>query len=432
MRICDLDPDWPGDAYEEHWPRLRDIGNVVLESHHRTKSGRLFSVELVANYFEYDGKGYNLTLARDISEAKATEAALRDSERKFRTLAENSPDLIIRYDRDYRRVYVNPAYTTLFRMPAEQALVQEPGEGWFGDIGVEAYQDMLRSVMATGARAESFLSWQQPGSAPKHYVFHAVPEYDADGTVLRVLTIGRDITALKEAERNLRESRSQLRELAARQHTAREEERKHIARELHDELGQFLTALRMSVSLLRVRFGQDNPALTEHAKGMTQLVDRNIQVVRNVAASLRPVALDMGIQAALEWLVDEFGRHAGIASALLVVDEHIVLDDYSQTAIFRIVQESLTNVARHAAASQVTVTLDSSDEYCQVTVQDDGVGFDPGEVGKSSLGLVGMRERVLMVGGEIDIDSVRGRGTTVVVRVPLGTPSGHEAEASPD
>jgi signal transduction histidine kinase len=237
--------------------------------------------------------------------------------------------------------------------------------------------------------------------------------------------LARNVTALKEAEQNLRE-------LAARQHTAREEERKHIARELHDELGQFLTALRMSVSLLRVRFGQDNPALTEHAKGMTQLVDRNIQVVRNVAASLRPAALDMGIQPALEWLVDEFRRHACIAASLLVVEENIVLDDDSQTAIFRIVQESLTNVARHAAATEVTVTLDTSDAYCQVTVQDDGVGFDPGQVGKSSLGLVGMQERVLMVGGAIDIASARGRGTTVVVRVPLGAPCAHEAQARPD
>jgi signal transduction histidine kinase len=364
----------------------------------------------------------NRCLRQEIEEREQAEAALRDSERKFRTLAENSPDLIIRYDRDWRRVYVNPAYTALFKTSAEQAPLPEPG---FGDAGMAAYQHMLRSVMATGERAESFLTCRQPGAAPRHYVFHAVPEYDVDGTVVRVLTIGRDVTALKEAEQNLRE-------LSARQHTAREEERKHIARELHDELGQFLTALRMSVSLLRVRFGQDNPALTEHAKGMTQLVDRNIQVVRNVAASLRPAALDMGIQPALEWLVDEFRRHAGIAATLLVVDESIVLDDDSQTAIFRIVQESLTNVARHAAAGEVTVTLDSSDAYCQVTVQDDGVGFDPGQVGKSSLGLVGMRERVLMVGGAIDIDSVPCRGTTVVVRVPLGVPSAHEAQAQPD
>ena len=356
---------------------------------------------------------------------------LRESERKFRTLAENSPDLLIRYDRACRRVYVNPAYTTMFGMSEEQALTRELGEGWYGGVGVQVYEDMLRSVMATGVRAESFMTWKRPGSTPAHFIFHIVPEYDVDGTVVRVLTIGRDITPLKEAERSLQESRSQLRELAARQHTAREEERKHIARELHDDLGQFLTALRMSVSLLRVRFGQDNPALTAHAKGMTELVDRNIQVVRNVAASLRPVALDMGIQPALEWLIDDFAGHAGIAATLLVEDDTIALDEDSETTVFRIVQESLTTVARHAGASQVTVTLDSTGEVCLVTVRDDGVGFNPTRVCKTSLGLLGMRERVWMVGGDIEIDSAPGRGTTVVVRVPLGKRSGQSPRAVP-
>ncbi len=421
MRIADLDPDWSDEIYRERWPRLRELGNVLIRSQHRTKQGALFSVELIANYFDYDGVGYNLSLVRDISEAKAIEAALRDSERKFRTLAENSPDLLIRYDRNCRRVYVNPAYTILFDVSAEQAMTRELDDGWFGGIGVEAYKDMLRRVMATGTRAESSMTWQRPGAGLVHFIFHMVPEYDVDGTVVHVLTVGRDITALKDAEARLEESRSQLRELAARQHSAREEERKHIARELHDELGQFLTALRMSVALLRVRFGQDNPALTEHAKGMTELVDRNIQVVRNVAASLRPAALDMGIQSALEWLVDEFAGRAGASSTLVVQNGDIVLNEYTGTTIFRIVQESLTNVARHAGASRVTVTLGTSGASCQVVVRDDGVGFDPGEVCKKSLGLVGMRERVLMVGGEIEIASARGAGTTVIVRVPLDT-----------
>jgi PAS domain S-box-containing protein len=356
---------------------------------------------------------------------------LRESERKFRTLAENSPDLLIRYDRACRRVYVNPAYTTFFAMSEEEALARELGEGWYGGLGLQVYEDRLRSVMATGVRAETSMTWNKPGSTPVHFIFHIVPEYDMDGTVVHVLTIGRDITPLKEAERCLQESRSQLRELAARQHTAREEERKHIARELHDELGQFLTALRMSVSLLRVRFGQDNPALTAHAKGMTELVDRNIQVVRNVAASLRPVALDMGIQPALEWLVDDFAAHAGISATLLVEDDTIVLDEDSETTVFRIVQESLTNVARHADASCVTVTLDSSGEYCLVTVQDDGVGFNPTRIRKTSLGLLGMRERVWVVGGDIEIDSAPGKGTTVVVRVPLGRRAGQSPRAVP-
>jgi PAS domain S-box-containing protein len=409
MRASDLDPGWSG---------LHSADDVVSESQHRTKDGSAFFVEVRANHFDYGGRGYNLMLVHDISASKAAEAALRESERRFRTLAENSPDLIVRYDLDCRRLYVNPAYTALFGVPEAEMLAREPGERWYGDLSAQAYRDVLRGVMATGRRAEKVMSWHMPGAAPAHYVFHVVPEFDMDGTVQRVLTIGRDITAFKEAERELRESRHQLRELAARQHTTREEERKHIARELHDELGQFLTALRMKISLLRVRFGDNDPDLVEHAKSMTELVDRNLQVVRHVATSLRPAALDMGIQSALEWLVGDFAGHVGIACTLDVADRDVTLDEICGTTIFRVVQESLTNVARHADASRVAVTLDSEGGFCRVTVGDDGKGFDPARSRTSSLGLLGMRERVLMVGGELDIDSAPGRGTTLVVRVP--------------
>jgi PAS domain S-box-containing protein len=418
MHASDLHSGWSRDAYRQRWARLRDVGNVMTELQHRTKDGRLFFAELGENYFEYGGQGYNLTLMRDISASQAAESALRESECKFRTLAENSPDLIVRYGLDCRRLYVNPAYTAFFHVSVEDALAGEPGAPWYGDTSVAAYKDMLRQVMATGVRAEKFMTWHMPGAAPVHYHFHIVPEYGTDGAVQRLLTIGRDITAIKEAERELRESRVQLRELAARQHKAREEERKHIARELHDELGQFLTALRMKISLLRVRFGEHDAELTAHAKSMTELVDRNLQVVRDVAASLRPGALDMGLQSALEWLVADFAGHVGIACVLDVIDREVDLDEMNATAIFRIVQESLTNVARHAGASRVTVTLDSEGAFCRVTVCDDGKGFDPGLTRRTSLGLLGMRERVLMVGGELDIDSAPGRGTTLVVRVP--------------
>lgn len=418
MHASDVHPVWSRDAYRQRWARLRDAGNVMTELEHRTKDGRLFFAELGENYFEYGGQGYNLTLMRDISASRVAESALRESECKFRTLAENSPDLIVRYDLDCRRLYVNPAYTAFFHVSVEDALAGEPGAPWYGDTSVAAYKHMLRQVMATGARTENFMTWHMPGAAPVHYLFHIVPEYGTDGAVQRLLTIGRDVTAIKEAERELRESRVQLRELAARQHKAREEERKHIARELHDELGQFLTALRMKISLLRVRFGEHDAELTAHAKSMTELVDRNLQVVRDVAASLRPGALDMGLQSALEWLVADFAGHVGIACVLDVIDREVDLDEMNATAIFRIVQESLTNVARHAGASRVTVTLDSEGAFCRVTVCDDGKGFDPGLTRRTSLGLLGMRERVLMVGGELDIDSAPGRGTTLVVRVP--------------
>lgn len=231
--------------------------------------------------------------------------------------------------------------------------------------------------------------------------------------------IGRNITALKDTERRIEESHAQLRELIAQRETAREEERKHIARELHDELGQFLTALRMNVSLLRVQFGKTNAALMSHLRNMTELVDRNIQVVRNVASALRPAALDMGVPSALEWLVEQFSRNTGIPCDLHAIEDEIVLGEDSGMAVFRMVQESLTNVARHAKAKRVTVTLRRKRNHYQLEVRDDGRGFDPDRVGKKSMGLVGLRERALMLGGEVSISSALGQGTALEVRIPF-------------
>ena len=431
MHVAQLECDGSSALLAARWGRERSQGASTAPSRHRAKDGRTFPVELSCNYFEYKGNAYCLTLARDITERKAAEAALRESEWKFRTLAENSPDMIVRYDSACRRVYVNPACAKATGFSADRQMPHVPDGRWRSDISAGRYVEMLRQVMESETAIESMQTWPEASGRVAHYISHLVPEYDMDQRVRGVLTIWRNITALKEAKAGLEESRQQLRALAARRDQTREEERKHIARELHDELGQTLTALRMNVSLLRVRFGADNPALMEHARNMTELVDRNIQVVRNVAASLRPVALDMGIQPALEWLIDDFGRHAGIAATLLVEDATIALDEDSETTVFRIVQESLTNVARHAGASQVTVTLDSTGEVCLVTVQDDGVGFNPTRVCKTSLGLLGMRERVWMVGGDIEIDSAPGRGTTVVVRVPLGKRSGQSPRAVP-
>ncbi|WP_154671760.1 AAA family ATPase [Paraburkholderia sprentiae] len=186
-----------------------------------------------------------------------------------------------------------------------------------------------------------------------------------------------DLTERKEAEHRLRESYEMLRELTSRRETAREEERKHIAREMHDELGQHLTALRMRASMLALQFGKDLPALAEQAQALTALVDNTMRVVRGVIASLRPAALDAGIVAALEWLAAEFNHNLCTVCRLLVQDENLVLNEDRAIVLFRVVQEALTNVARHAAASQVTITLERTPDSCVLEVRDDGQGFDP-------------------------------------------------------
>ena len=228
-----------------------------------------------------------------------------------------------------------------------------------------------------------------------------------------------DLTERKEAEHRLRESYEMLRELTSYRETAREEERKHIAREMHDELGQHLTALRLKSSILRMQLGNDRPELAEQTQALISLVDETMRVVRGVIASLRPAALDAGIAAALEWLAAEFNRNGRTVCHLHLHDENIVVSEDRAIVLFRLVQEALTNVARHAAASRVNIALERTPDACLLEVCDDGRGFDVLATRKKSFGLAGMEERVLMLGGVIDVISSPGAGTTIKVRLPV-------------
>jgi len=225
----------------------------------------------------------------------------------------------------------------------------------------------------------------------------------------------------RAVEDGLAATRQQLRELVALNEATREEERKHIAREVHDELGQVLTALRMDMSLLGMRHGPQDAALHAEVQSMKILVDRAILGVRNVATHLRPVALDMGLVPAIEWLCQEFAR-TNVLPCTLDAQGTLALDESRAVVIFRIVQESLTNITRYARASAVTVTLSRRGHDLWLEVRDDGCGFDVDAAGqKGSFGLLGMRERAIALGGCLDIASAPGRGTLVVLTIPFTT-----------
>jgi signal transduction histidine kinase len=217
----------------------------------------------------------------------------------------------------------------------------------------------------------------------------------------------------------LHESYEALRELMILRETAREDERKRIAREIHDELGQQLTALRMGISTLQILFAPENPALKEHIHKMLFITDRTMQVVREVMTSLRPAAIDAGIVGALEWLAAKCSRDGTFVCHLHLPDCEIEVDEAQATALFRIAQEALTNIVRHADAREVTVELRQVGEYFILEVHDDGSGFDPVAVPRNSFGLAGMRERVVILSGEITVESSRGNGTVIKVRLPV-------------
>lgn len=242
---------------------------------------------------------------------------------------------------------------------------------------------------------------------------------DADGKLYCVGAV-LDISETKQKEAQLRRSKQRLRALVAHREQAREEERAHIAREVHDELGQQLTALRMDVTMLKLRYPDGGPDFDAHIQRMKKAIDSCIVSVRQVATSLRPAVLDMGLVAAVDWLLKNFSDRTDIAAALKPPVEDLTLDDARATTVFRVLQESLTNIVRHAQATRVEVHIRRDENTLYISVADNGRGFDPQVVrNKRGYGLMGMRERVLVFGGEVRFDTRIDRGTTVRIAIPL-------------
>ena len=224
---------------------------------------------------------------------------------------------------------------------------------------------------------------------------------------------------LKASEASLRESETRLQELAGFLQTVREEERGRIARELHDELGQALTALRIDIGWLRTRCAPLGEAAVKRIGDAHTLVERTIDSLRRISEGLRPGMLDvLGLAAAVEHHVSQFGERTGLAVSLTMNQDEFEIDDARATTIFRLVQETLTNVSRHARASRVAVAISQGEGEIQVSVEDDGCGFDP-DNRRRTFGLLGMAERVKILGGEIDIRSRPGHGTKVLATLPL-------------
>jgi PAS domain S-box-containing protein len=230
----------------------------------------------------------------------------------------------------------------------------------------------------------------------------------------------RDITARIAAEDALRRSKDELQALGAAAHMTREQEKSRISRELHDELGQLLTMLQMDVAWCKEKLPYGNDALEARLERMEGLLKSTIAATRRIAADLRPLMLDdLGLVPSLEWLVENFTQRTGIACRLAVAEHDVALPKAHATAVFRIVQESLTNIAKHAHASHAEIAIASRGDGLVVRVTDDGVGFSTAAPRKpNSFGLFGLRERASLMGGEATIRSTPGEGTTVEVTVP--------------
>lgn len=224
----------------------------------------------------------------------------------------------------------------------------------------------------------------------------------------------------EQAEAALRQSQEELRQLASYQERIKEDERKRIAREIHDELGQNLLALRIDIAMLHARTATTHPRLNKKVHSVLDHIDSTMKAMRAIINNLRPTVLDLGLNAAIEWQVKEFQRRTGIVCELEMTDKDLSIDDNRATALFRILQESLNNVFRHARATKAQIVVERDGDTLRMKVADNGVGIFPGCRRKAnSFGLVGIKERVSSLGGSMAIETAQDAGTSLTVAIPL-------------
>jgi PAS domain S-box-containing protein len=419
LTVSDIDPDFTPEQRMVLFGKIAGEGGACFESRHRRCDGSIFPVEIRTALVEHQGEAYIVVLARDITEEKRAGESIAAREREFRSLAESLPDSIVRYDPNGVIVYINRSLELTLGKVAADIIGLRVRECYRGD-SYEGFAQTLDNVLATGkdSEIEIFLPDPRVPSVVIHQV-RFVAERDENGEVIGALAIGRDISALKRSERELEASRSQLRGLVARREVDLEAERRRIAREVHDELGQLLTGLQMKISRLVGKCTGKCSSMGEYMQEAMSLSEKALSVARDVASSLRPAVLDMGIVSALEWLAERFASDTGISCKVRIVEDEILINESVAIALFRITQESLTNVSRHAQADQVEITLEKNEGSYVLKICDNGVGFDAASRKLGSFGLVGIQERALMLGGAVDIDTCLGHGTEIAVRIPI-------------
>lgn len=421
MDILDIDPHFSPEELKKNFSELLELGTLTFETMHRARNGQVFPVEITTSVLEYDGVKYFLSLVRGIAERKIMEETLRESEEKFRTLAENSPDNIVRYDTACRMVYVNPQVEKTLGMAAADLLGKTPKDKKRSGEDRHAYQDKIGKVLATGEDDEIDLILPDCGDGEQYHNVRFVAERGVGGAVTGVLAIGRDITERKQAEKDLREKQQRLNDMALELAMSEERERCRIATELHDTLGQDLTLVRLRLGVLAK---SDIPEeLVRMLDTIREPLETAINRVRGLIRLISPPILESaGLEAALKWL----GRQMEAEYGLLVTFSDDLRDkplprEY-QTEIYNAVRELLINVVKHAETKNAGLAVARDDRTFVVTVEDNGIGSNAdiaSAMSDGGFGLFNLRRRLSHFGGTVHIDSAPGTGTRVIIRMPL-------------
>jgi PAS domain S-box-containing protein len=361
----------------------------------------------------------------DVTDTVSTEETLRQTMHKYESLVDAVEGIVWEMDgRTQQMLFVSRQAEQLLGYPVER-WTAEPSV-WRERIMEEDRGKVLQTLLKAGSQqGKHDLEFRMSASDGRMVWLRGTVNSVIERNRPRLRGILVDITERRKVEDRLKESFEQLRNLAVRLQSIREQESTRIALEIHDELGQALTGLKMDLAWMTKRLGTEQEPLQKKIQSMGKLIDSTIQTIRRISTELRPGVLDdLGLVAAIEWQTEEFEHRTGIHSTVSLPSESPELERERATAVFRILQETLTNVARHANAKNVNIALKMDNNHLILDVRDDGIGIPLQRISDpQSLGLVGMRERAIFLGGKLTISGQPMRGTTVVLQVPLRQPS---------
>ncbi|HVT87078.1 MAG TPA: PAS domain S-box protein [Chitinophagaceae bacterium] len=388
----------------------------LLEFNALKKDGAEFPVEVSIVPVKQDDREFFCGFIRDITERKKAEAEIKKAKDLSDHIINNLPGVFYLYDQDGNFLRWNKRLETITGYESDEIARMLPWQLFEGDE-VEYIINSIQGVFISGSNdAEAHFVTKDNKRIP--FYFNAVRiDYENKPCLLGY---GLDISDRKKAEEELEESYIAIRHLSEHLQNIREEERTHIAREIHDELGQQLTVLKMDASWLNKKLGDADEKVKHKLKDLLELMDSTVKTVRRISSELRPSLLDdMGLVPAMEWHLKEFEKRVAVKTHFKMPSTELNLPEGIKTGLFRIFQESLTNVARHANAKKVDINLQVEKEKIVLSIKDDGKGFEMEQAkAKKTLGILGMRERSYMMGGNYEVKSKPGKGTKVIVSVP--------------
>lgn len=394
-----------------------------------TRSGGSRLVDVSAVMLEIDGKPVMLGTAFDVTERRVAEDALRESETRYRGLVDSQREVVVRFDPAGFMTFANETYCTVFGVGPDDVIGKPFWPGVHFEDAERAKAGITQALQPPYRGESEHRAWTAAGW--RWFQWEGGAILDASGAVVEVQAVGRDVTeqrraqdALRASLEELRRSQDKLRKLSQRQLVIREEERKRLSFDLHDDVCQEIVGISILVDSVVARLGSDTPAgaradLERSTRYLREVVDH----LRLLARDLRPIVLkDLGLEGSLRTLAT--GLSDAKIAVVTVFDSSIPrLDEWREVGVYRIAQEAVANAVRHSGAGRVTVTLRTEGAWLRLEVRDDGCGFDIDRGDADAFGLISMQERAQTLGGNLSVRSAPGEGTTVLLACPTDTPS---------